>query len=213
MTCRSLRRRRAGILDHTTDQGYPEADSAIRTGSGSARADLPISACRTILDFLRCPPDTGRSATCFESGWSSPSAQGCSSQSPAPASASPTTRSPLEKVMEKVNKQQQRDQEGDAKPGPVQEVAEGRREELQGAGQAGQGGQADQGRARQGEERGQSAEEVGRADGQLHRRARRSSAIPPGRPAPIYDDTKKAWNAVNKSCTDCHTVFRVDENF
>ncbi len=25
------------------------------------------------------------------------------------------------------------------------------------------------------------------------------------------DDTKKAWNAVNKSCTECHQVFRVDD--
>jgi cytochrome c556 len=33
-----------------------------------------------------------------------------------------------------------------------------------------------------------------------------------GKDSPDYDDTKKAWNAVNKTCTDCHTVFRVDES-
>jgi cytochrome c556 len=27
-----------------------------------------------------------------------------------------------------------------------------------------------------------------------------------------FGDTKKSWNAVNKTCTDCHTVFRVDES-
>jgi cytochrome c556 len=26
------------------------------------------------------------------------------------------------------------------------------------------------------------------------------------------DDTKKAWSAVNTSCTNCHQVFRVDES-
>lgn len=30
---------------------------------------------------------------------------------------------------------------------------------------------------------------------------------------PDYDDTKKAFSAVTKSCSDCHMVFRVDENF
>jgi cytochrome c556 len=33
-----------------------------------------------------------------------------------------------------------------------------------------------------------------------------------GKEGSNYDDTKKAWNAVNKSCTECHQVFRVDEN-
>ena len=32
-----------------------------------------------------------------------------------------------------------------------------------------------------------------------------------GKSSPDFDDTKKAWNAVNKSCTECHQVFRVDE--
>jgi cytochrome c556 len=32
-----------------------------------------------------------------------------------------------------------------------------------------------------------------------------------GKAGPDYDDTKKAWSAVNKSCTECHQVFRVDE--
>jgi cytochrome c556 len=30
---------------------------------------------------------------------------------------------------------------------------------------------------------------------------------------PDYDDTKKAFSAVTKTCADCHTVFRVEENF
>jgi cytochrome c556 len=34
-----------------------------------------------------------------------------------------------------------------------------------------------------------------------------------GKSSPDFDDTKKAWSAVNKSCTECHQVFRVDENF
>lgn len=34
-----------------------------------------------------------------------------------------------------------------------------------------------------------------------------------GKPAPDYDDTKKAFSAVSKTCTECHQVFRVDENF
>jgi cytochrome c556 len=33
------------------------------------------------------------------------------------------------------------------------------------------------------------------------------------KPSPDYDDTKKAFSAVSKTCTDCHNVFRVDENF
>jgi cytochrome c556 len=32
-----------------------------------------------------------------------------------------------------------------------------------------------------------------------------------GKSSPDFDDTKKAVNAMNKSCTDCHQVFRVDE--
>jgi cytochrome c556 len=32
-----------------------------------------------------------------------------------------------------------------------------------------------------------------------------------GKEGPSYDDTKKAWSAVNLSCTKCHEVFRVDE--
>jgi cytochrome c556 len=31
--------------------------------------------------------------------------------------------------------------------------------------------------------------------------------------SPDYDDTKKAFSAVSKTCADCHTVFRVEENF
>lgn len=31
--------------------------------------------------------------------------------------------------------------------------------------------------------------------------------------SPDYDGTKKAFNAVSKSCSDCHNVFRVEENF
>ena len=34
-----------------------------------------------------------------------------------------------------------------------------------------------------------------------------------GKASPDYDDTKKAFGAVSKTCTECHTVFRVDENF
>ena len=34
-----------------------------------------------------------------------------------------------------------------------------------------------------------------------------------GKDSPDYDATKKAFSAVNKTCTECHTVFRVDENF
>jgi cytochrome c556 len=30
---------------------------------------------------------------------------------------------------------------------------------------------------------------------------------------PSYDDTKKAFGAVSKTCSECHQVFRVDENF
>jgi cytochrome c556 len=30
---------------------------------------------------------------------------------------------------------------------------------------------------------------------------------------PDYDDTKKAFTAVSKTCTECHQVFRVEENF
>ncbi len=33
------------------------------------------------------------------------------------------------------------------------------------------------------------------------------------KPEPDYDATKKAFSAVGKTCTDCHNVFRVDENF
>ncbi len=34
-----------------------------------------------------------------------------------------------------------------------------------------------------------------------------------GKDGPSYDDTKKAFSAVSKTCTECHQVFRVDENF
>jgi cytochrome c556 len=34
-----------------------------------------------------------------------------------------------------------------------------------------------------------------------------------GKEPPDYNDTKKAFGAVSKTCTECHTVFRVDENF
>lgn len=34
-----------------------------------------------------------------------------------------------------------------------------------------------------------------------------------GKSSPDYDDTKGAVSAVNKSCTDCHGVFRVEDNF
>jgi len=34
-----------------------------------------------------------------------------------------------------------------------------------------------------------------------------------GKEGPNYDDTKKAFSAVSKTCTECHQVFRVDENF
>jgi cytochrome c556 len=34
-----------------------------------------------------------------------------------------------------------------------------------------------------------------------------------GKDSPDYDDTKKAFSTVTKTCTDCHTVFRVDDNF
>jgi cytochrome c556 len=30
---------------------------------------------------------------------------------------------------------------------------------------------------------------------------------------PSYNDTKKAFSAVSKTCSECHQVFRVDENF
>jgi len=30
--------------------------------------------------------------------------------------------------------------------------------------------------------------------------------------SPNYDDTKKAFSAVSKACTECHQVFRVDES-
>jgi cytochrome c556 len=30
---------------------------------------------------------------------------------------------------------------------------------------------------------------------------------------PVFDDVKKAYNTMYKSCTDCHTVFRVEDNF
>ncbi len=33
------------------------------------------------------------------------------------------------------------------------------------------------------------------------------------KPTPDYNDTKKAFSAVSKTCADCHLVFRVDENF
>ncbi len=34
------------------------------------------------------------------------------------------------------------------------------------------------------------------------------------KPSPDYDATKKAFSAVSKTCADCHNVFRVeDENF
>lgn len=31
--------------------------------------------------------------------------------------------------------------------------------------------------------------------------------------SPDYDATKKAFGAVSKTCTECHMVFRVEENF
>lgn len=31
--------------------------------------------------------------------------------------------------------------------------------------------------------------------------------------SPDYDNTKKAFSAVSKTCADCHQVFRVEENF
>jgi cytochrome c556 len=34
-----------------------------------------------------------------------------------------------------------------------------------------------------------------------------------GKSSPDYNNTKKAFSAVTKTCTECHTVFRVDENF
>lgn len=34
-----------------------------------------------------------------------------------------------------------------------------------------------------------------------------------GKDEPNYDDTKKAFSAVSKTCSECHQVFRVDENF
>ena len=35
-----------------------------------------------------------------------------------------------------------------------------------------------------------------------------------GKSEPSYDDTKKAFSAVSKTCAECHRVFRVDdENF
>ncbi len=34
-----------------------------------------------------------------------------------------------------------------------------------------------------------------------------------GKSSPDYADTKKAFSAVTKTCTECHQVFRVDENF
>jgi cytochrome c556 len=32
-----------------------------------------------------------------------------------------------------------------------------------------------------------------------------------GKASPDFDDTKKAFSAVSKACTECHQVFRVDE--
>jgi cytochrome c556 len=34
-----------------------------------------------------------------------------------------------------------------------------------------------------------------------------------GKTTPVYDDVKKAYTTMYKTCTECHTVFRIEENF
>ena len=119
--------------------------------------------------------------------------------------------SPLGKIMEKVNKHNSTITKGTRNKVDFRQIPEGRREKRQGAGQARQGGQADQGRRQEGQGRRRPAEEVGRVHRRAHQDLREAGRGGRASRTPRIRTPRDAFADVKKVCADCHKDFRVDD--